>query len=181
MRCFIAVAVPEKLKDKILEIQSKLKQIGANLKLVEKENLHFTIKFLGETEDNQIKEVKEFLDSLDENSFEISIKGLDVFPSEDYIKVVWLGVDKNQDLFLNLIKKINKNLDHIKKEKKELNTHLTIARVRSAKNKNELKAVIQDLKETEIGKMQVNTLKLISSELTPEGPEYTELAEFKLK
>ena len=181
MRCFIAVAVPEELKDKILEVQNKLKQIGANLKLVEKENFHFTIKFLGEIEENQIKEVKEFLASLEEKSFEISIKGLGVFPTEDYIKVVWLGVEKNQDVFLNLIKKINKNLDKIRKEKKELNTHLTIARVRSAKNKNELKAAVQDLKETEIGEMQVNSLKLISSELTPEGPKYTELAEFELK
>lgn len=181
MRCFIAVAVPEELKDKIFEVQSKLKQIGANLKLVEKENLHFTVKFLGEIEEDQIKEVKEFLGSLEEKSFEISIKGLGVFPTEDYIKVVWLGVEKNQDIFLNLIKKINKNLDKIRKEKKELNTHLTIARVRSAKNKNELKTVIQDLKEIKIGKMQVSSLKLISSELTPEGPKYTELAEFELK
>ncbi len=181
MRCFIAVAVPEELKEKILEVQSKLKKIGANLKLVEKENLHFTIKFLGEISEKEIDEVKEFLQTIEDKAFEISIKGLGVFPSEDYIKVVWLGVEENQDIFLNLIKKINKNLDKIRKEKKELNTHLTIARVRSAKNKNELKAVIQDLKETEIGNMQVNTLKLISSELTPEGPEYTELAEFKLK
>jgi len=181
MRCFIAIAVPEELKEKILEVQNKLKQAGANLKLVERENLHFTVKFLGEIEENQIKEVKEFLASLEEKSFEISIKGLGVFPTEDYIKVVWLGVEKNQDVFLNLIKKINKNLDKIRKEKKELNTHLTIARVRSAKNKNELKAAVQDLKETEIGEMQVNSLKLISSELTPEGPKYTELAEFELK
>ena len=125
--------------------------------------------------------LKKFLQTVKEKAFEISIKGLGVFPTEDYIKVIWLGVEKNQNIFLNLIKKINKNLDKIRKEKKELNTHLTIARVRSAKNKNELKAAVQDLKETETGTMQVKSLKFISSELTTEGPKYTELAEFKLK
>ena len=85
MRCFIAVDVPEELKDKIVEIQEKIKQVGANLKLVERENLHFTVKFLGEISDSQIEEVKEFLTKLDEKSFEILIKGLGSFPSLAYV------------------------------------------------------------------------------------------------
>lgn len=181
MRCFIAVAVPEPLKDKILEVQGKIKQSGSDLKLVEKENLHFTIKFLGEITEKEIDDVKEFLSSLKESAFEISIKGLGVFPTKDYIRVIWLGVDKNKEFFLNLIKKINKDLNKIRKDKKETEAHLTIARVKTARNKEKLRALITNLKDTEIGKMKIESLHLMASELTPEGPIYKELAKFKLE
>ena len=74
MRCFIAVAVPEELKDKILEVQNQIKQSEADLKLIKKENLHLTIKFLGEISEEQIEETKQFLASLEDNFFEISMK-----------------------------------------------------------------------------------------------------------
>ena len=181
MRCFIAVDAPDELKERIFKIQTKLKATGADLKLVEKENLHFTVKFLGEITEKEAEVVKEFLNSLEEKSFEISIKGLGVFPTEDYIRVIWLGVEENKDVFLDLIKKINENLNQSRKDKKETTAHLTIARVKTARNKEKLKALIPNLKDTEIGKMKINSLKLMASELTSEGPKYKILAEFKLK
>ena len=72
-------------------------------------------------------------------------------------------------------------MKHIRDDKREPVTHLTIARVGSARNKEKLKTLIQELKEVEIGKIKVKTLKLMASELTPEGPIYQDLAEFKLK
>lgn len=181
MRCFVAVAVPEELKNKMLKIQDKLEQAGADLKLVEKENLHFTVKFLGEISDKEIEEVKTFLSDLEENSFGISIKGAGVFPNEDYIKTIWLGIEENKEKLLRLIEKINQGLDEIREEKRKPEAHLTLARVKSAKNKEKLKMLVKELKDVEIGKMEVGSLKLMASELTPEGPKYRVLAEFKLK
>jgi len=181
MRCFIAVPVPEELKEKVIEVQDKIEQSGADLKLVEKKNLHFTVKFLGEISDKQIEEVKQFLDDLGESSFEISIKGLGVFPSEDYIKTIWLGVEKNREKLLELVGKINQDLDEVRKEKRKPEAHLTLARVKSAKKKEKLKRLIKELKGIEIGQMKVDSLKLMVSELTPEGPKYRVLAKFNLK
>lgn len=179
MRCFIAVKIPEELKEKILEVQKKLERTGADLKLVEKENLHFTIKFLGEISEKQVEEVKTFLTSLKEKAFEISVAGLGVFPNENYMRTIWLGI--KEKLFLELIKKVEDGLSKIRKEQHELNSHLTLARVKTAKNKEKLKTSFTELKNTEIGKMKVKALELMASELTPKGPRYRVLQEFKLK
>ncbi len=97
MRCFVAVDIDENLKDKIINIQKELATLG-NMKLVEKQNLHFTLKFLGEINERTIKEVMNKLESIAKQtqSFTINIQGMGAFPSLDYIRVVWIGADESR-------------------------------------------------------------------------------------
>lgn len=179
MRCFIAVAVPNRIKSKIKEIQEEIKATGANLRLVNFENLHLTIKFLGEIDEHQIEEVKTFLETLDNKPFEVSVKGLGAFPNENYIRVIWLGLDKNEENFLELMQKADNNLKHIRDEKRKPAAHLTLARVTMPNEK--LKSLIKKLKDVEIGRISVKSIKLMRSKLSPKGAEYSILDEFQLK
>jgi len=177
MRCFIAVDIPDQLKQKIIEVQKKLECEG--IKPTEKENLHFTLKFLGEISNEQIEQVKEKLRQIKLKPFRISINEVGVFPNLNYIKIMWLGCDSEE--LIGLAKSVDKKMNEIRFEKNEkYQNHITIARVK-AKPTKELIKKIQELKDTEIGEMLVDSIKLKASKLTPKGPIYTDLEIFKLE
>lgn len=182
MRAFLAVDIDEKLKGKISEVQKHLMEADALVKFVEPENLHFTFKFFGDiTEEkaNEIIAVTE--DKIQKHDpFEISIKGMGVFPNLRYIRVLWLGAE-NADAFSKL--QMNLDEEFVKmgfKKERSYDPHLTIGRVKGAKNKDTLISKIKELEDVEIGKMNVEKLVLKESELKPSGPIYKNLREFDL-
>jgi len=177
MRCFIAVDIPEELKAKIINLQKHLRNL--DVKLVEKENLHFTLKFLGEADENTIAMVKErLLDVAKSTShFTINISGIGVFPNENYIRVVWLGC-KSED-FIKLHQSVDESLVGLFKKERP-SPHLTIARVRSPKNRKEILDFISNNRNINIGSMTINEIKLKKSTLTRNGPIYEAIEVFDL-
>jgi len=152
MRLFVAVDIDENLKPKILKLQEKFRLRG--VKLVEPENLHFTLKFLGEQPEKNIYEIKHILEKISSmQSFEIKIAGVGAFPSEKFIRVLWLGYEPQP--------------------------HLTLARVSS--HSNEIQNMLQSVKDVEIGTMKVNSFSLKSSSLTGKGPVYSDVKRIELK
>jgi 2'-5' RNA ligase len=183
MRAFLAVDLDESLQDKVLEVQDRLNETNAAVKFVEKENLHFTCKFFGEISEvkrDKISEIiKEKITKYD--SFPINIKGLGVFPHLGYIRVVWLGLEDSEN-FSRILMDFDEEFNKLGyKKERSYTPHLTIGRVKGKKNKEALVAKIKELEESEIGSMKVDKLILKKSELTPEGPIYTMVEEFKLK
>jgi len=183
MRAFLAADIDEELKDKIFEVQKQLKEADAPVKFVEPHNLHFTFKFFGEIDEKKIEEIIAAVEKKAQNysPFEISIKGVGVFPNPRYIKVLWLGVED-----LEPFSKLQMDLDEdfmklgFKKERSYV-PHLTMGRVRGAKNKEALVSKIDELKEVEIGKMKIEKLLLKESVLKRDsGPVYTTVKEFEL-
>ena len=175
MRAFIAIEFPEELRDKIINFQKEI----SNLFIANWVNsFHLTFKFLGEIEESQIEEVKTFLATLKEEVFEVSVKGVGVFPGENYMRVIWVGLEKNKEKFLGLMQKADDNLRKIREEKRKPKAHLTIARVAMPNEK--LKALLRKLKDIEVGKITVSSIKLMRSKLSPKGAEYSTIAEFKL-
>lgn len=181
MRLFIAVSVPEELKERIKEVQSKLAGIS-DIRLVEKKNLHFTIKFLGETDmlENIENCMKKALEGL--HQFDIEIAGIDAFPSGNYVRVVWFSVGNGLEEFKRMMKSIDTGLSKIGFEQEEKYVpHLTIARVRSGSSSAELVKLLEVIEKTEIGTMHLKELKLVNSTLTRAGPVYEEVYSVKLK
>ncbi|HOI71191.1 MAG TPA: RNA 2',3'-cyclic phosphodiesterase [Methanobacterium sp.] len=182
MRAFLAVELHESLQDKVLEIQDKLKESKANVKFVEKENLHFTCKFFGEIPQEKKDKITNIIEEKipKYNSFEINIKGLGVFPHMGYIRVIWLGLEE-AGYFSKILKDFDEEFVKLgyKKERSYI-PHLTIGRVKSKKNKEVLTSLIKELEGTMIGTMKVDKIALKKSELTPKGPIYTTVSEFKL-
>ena len=182
MRAFLAADIDEELKEKIADVQKQLKEADAPVKFVEPHNLHFTFKFFGEIDEEKAEQIVRAVETKVQNyaPFEISIKGVGVFPNTRYIRVVWLGVEDSEPF-----SKLQMDMDEdfkkmgFKKERSYV-PHLTMGRVRGAKNKDALLSKIDELKEVEIGKMRIEKLVLKESVLKRDGPVYTTVNEFDL-
>lgn len=185
MRSFIAIDLKEKIREKILEKTKELKNTKADLKFVEKENLHLTLKFLGDIgnkEDKLIrKRLKKVLQKFDR--FKISLEGAGVFPNFDYIKVIWIGVKEGSERVKNLNKRICEALSdiEIKKSRHEYTPHITFARMKSGRGKEKIEGLVKGLKGEEFGKQKVEKIHLKKSELKEGGPVYSDLRVFKLQ
>ncbi|MEM5778012.1 MAG: RNA 2',3'-cyclic phosphodiesterase [Candidatus Aenigmatarchaeota archaeon] len=180
MRAFIGIGISDKLKPKIIEIQNKFSNF--DIKFVEPENLHFNLKFFKDLKDvDQLKNILTDI-SLQLNPFEIKIAGIGAFPSKNYVRVIWLGVKDGYQNLVSLAKIIDTSLERLGvKSEERFVPHLTLGRVRSGKNKNEIKILLKELENIEIGEMKVNEIILFQSNLSPFGPEYKELFKINLK
>lgn len=172
MRCFIAIDIEPQLREKIYEVQQRIQERA--LKLVEKENLHITLKFLGEVNEDKIPSIIERLQKVKEKKFEIELSGLGVFPNFNYLRVVWINVKSNGNLE-NLVKVISSWLTEFPSE---FSPHLTIARVKF--RPETLRENIMANKDVYIGKQTVNNFSLKKSVLTQKGPVYEDISIFEL-
>lgn len=182
VRAFLAVDIDKSLIDRIVEIQEIFKQINAPVKFVEPENLHFTLKFFGDVNEEKIEEINNIIDKQVGNfsPFEILINGIGVFPSLRYIRVLWLGAE-NFDPFSKLQMDMDQEFVKIGFEKeRNYVPHLTIGRLKGSGNKEALVKKIEELEDISVGKTIIDKLILKKSELTPDGPIYTDLKIFNL-
>jgi 2'-5' RNA ligase len=182
MRAFLAVDLDEKLEDEVSQVQKRIMGANAQLKFVEPENLHFTLKFLGEISDSKVEDIKVMIENkiVEYEPFKLSIKKTGFFPHSGYIRVLWLGVE-NTEAYSRMQMDLDEEFLKLgfKKEKSYI-PHLTIARVKGAKNKEALINLIKEMENVYIGDMLVDKLVLKKSELTPVCPIYSNLKEFKL-
>ena len=172
MRTFISINIPEEIRKEIKKIQDSLPEFFG--KKTELENLHLTLKFLGETEEKRIEEIKEKLREIKIEKFKTEIDEIGIF-SPNFIRIVWLHM-KDCD---NLQKQIDDALKNLFKSERRFMSHLTIARIKGLKDK---KGFLQDLKKIKIEKIKfkVDKFYLMKSELTAEGPRYSVLEEYNL-
>lgn len=166
MRSFIAIEVP--FFKGIEELQSS---IEGKFKAVEKENLHLTLKFLGEISERDVEKIKEEVEKCKTQPFRLKFKGVGFFPNENYIKVVWVGVE-NPEKIAEMMRCIDSHLAKFGfKREKSYVPHLTIARV---KGKIKIEN-LEKFRDMEFGEIEVNEIKIKKSTLTPEGPIYEDV------
>lgn len=169
MRLFVAVPLPDELKEMIGRLGREITQDG--IKLVEPDKMHITLKFLGEIPEEKVSGIKENLKSVKFRKFACNAKGTGVFPNEDYIRVVWVGCE-SQGGMEGLAEKVHGAL---KGKKERFSSHITIARV---KRKVDLKEFLAKHREDGFGDFEVSEFLLMKSELKGEGPEYSTIARF---
>jgi 2'-5' RNA ligase len=183
MRTFIAVDLESnEVKKEISNIQQSINKSGADLKLVSPENLHFTLRFLGEITEKEFEMIRERLKQIEFPSFKISYRGLGIFPNERRISVIWIGVDQGREELIKITEAIGDKLLtlNFRPDKKFL-PHLTISRVRSGRNKEELIRSIEPHMQDELGDDIVSSIRIKKSDLTPKGPVYTDMFTLPLK
>ena len=175
MRCFVAVDIDNDLKAKIASMQDKLNFPG--IKLIEPHNLHFTLKFLGEINEDDVGKVKEILGSLRQHeSFDIDLGGIGAFPNADYPRIIWIRADK----LLKLQNQVNELLSPLFTKDRDIKPHLTIARIKLLKDKEKIQEFLTNNTNIEIGSIIVKEVFLKKSVLTPTGPVYENLERFEL-
>lgn len=172
MRVFLGIPVPEELKKKISSVSREIQMKG--VKLVEPENLHWTVRFFGELEESSVSKVKETMDLVEAKKMEIELRGAGAFPSERFIKVVWIGVGEGREEFTNLLKEVNKKFSGMGKDS-EVVPHLTIGRVKAIRDKDRLARSINKIRNVIVGKMFLENMVLYESTLTGSGPVYREI------
>jgi len=187
MRTFIAIELPNEIKDSLSRLQEELKASGADVKWVEPNNIHLTLKFLGEIDDKKIEKITKIIDDTAQgkDKFQINISSLGAFPKIDFPRVIWVGVDTGDKEVNDIAKELEEKIAKIgiPKEDRPFSSHITIGRTKSSLNREKL---VQDLKiKAELGarklEFYVTKIALFKSTLTPKGPIYEALKETNLK
>ena len=173
MRSFVAIEIISKeIIDSIKKIQS---EFNINAKPVEIENIHFTLQFLGEIDENKLNQVKYALERISFESFDVTFTNMGAFPKAKFPKVVWIGVDEDSGKnLIELAKKVESSLSPLGfSSDKPFTPHVTIFRI---KNKpNDITEELKRYKNVRFGIQNVKNFKLKKSELTPSGPIYSDL------
>lgn len=183
IRSFIAIDVNDPdLISKIIRIQEEIISSNAKLKPVETENLHFTLKFLGEVEESRLELVKGVMDDIlrDFQPFKMEIKSLGAFPTVSRPNVIWIGAGEGRELFIRIASELDRALSKLgfSRESRPIEPHLTIARVKGPLGS--LPDVIRKLSHVELGFLHVEEVKLKKSTLTREGPIYSDIYAVRL-
>ena len=166
--------MPECSKAKITSIQNSLRRLSIACKMVERENLHLCLSFLGEVEENEINEICRKLDEISQRykQFDADASEIKFIPNEGYIRVLALGC--SNALLESISKNIKNEIDGDAKP-----PHITLCRVKSIEDKQK---TIEDIKkiDQDAGKFTVSSIQLIKSELGKTGPIYSVIHESKL-
>lgn len=179
LRCFIAVEIPDAMKEAVHEIIAELKKTGADVKWVPAENIHITLKFLGNTEEGLVEAIKEGLSKklTAYHPFYIKISGIGYFPAKRPPRVIWVGIEESGDL-LSLYEAVESEVVRLGfiPEERPFSPHLTIGRVKSARRTPQLLEKIEKIRQLDFGSLEVKEASLMKSELRPKGAEYHCLA-----
>lgn len=183
MRAFIAIEINDAVRENLVKAQDKIERAkAAKIKFVEPENLHLTIKFLGEITEEQAKEIGEILEGIAKKyrKHSVKVKGIGVFPSYNYIRVIWAGLEGDEE-----IKKIAQDVENAMRElgfkkDKEFVSHITIGRVKYVRDKVELMLTLKELANEDFGEFTVKAIELKKSTLTPKGPIYETIKRVEL-
>lgn len=175
MRVFIAIDLPNNIKDKIYQ---EIKNIrGVKGKFVERENLHITLKFLGEIQPNAVEKIKKELENIKFQKFEIEIYGFGEFNN----RVLWFGIKKGFDRIMELKKEIDNSLKKFGfMPDNNFHPHITILRVKEILSKEDYYHTLEKMKNIEIGRFLVEDFSLKQSILRREGPIYIDIKRYPL-
>jgi 2'-5' RNA ligase len=184
IRCFIAISIDDfDVKRSFQRFQRILESTGGDVKSVETENLHMTVKFLGDVAENKLPGVARRIEEISFDPFKIRVIGVGVFPHLGRPRVVWAGVEGEVDSLTRVYEEVEEKLQELgfKPERRGFHPHFTICRVRSGRQKARLIDEIMNYQDTKFGAITVDHISLMKSTLTPKGPLYTEIARSKIK
>ena len=181
IRSFLAFDIEnDDVRKRLSSVQTRLVQTGADVKLVETENIHVTMRFLGNVSIGMIEKIFEDMKKTEFKPFNVQIQGVGVFPSLSYPRVVWAGITEGKDQLRDVFTKIEPRLQVLgfAPDPKGFSPHLTIARVRSGRNKTQLAEFVNKNASHKFGTIKAECLRLKKSALSPKGPIYSTLKEF---
>lgn len=187
LRTFVAVEIDEAIRRRAAEVIGELSGTSAKVKWVEPEQMHFTLKFLGEVDIRDTAAICKAVAKAAERlaPFEIKCQGVGAFPKNDRPRTVWLGVSQGEEEMVTLHDGIDDRLAKLghRQEHRRFRPHLTIGRVRQSTPDQigELAAGLEQFHDFDAGEMLVREVVVFSSTLAPTGPTYTPLGTARLK
>lgn len=184
MRLFVSIDLPDPLADAVAAVQSNVES-AEGLSLTDPHQAHFTLKFLGDVPETELSAVTEMIETAVESTavdpFPLTVAGVGVFPSLDYIRVVWLGASEGTQQATCLHDAVESEAvergfdpaDH------EFTPHVTIGRMNHAGGKEIIQQYVQNA-NPKVGRFEVSEIRLKESILRSDGPEYSTVERFSL-
>ncbi len=183
MRLFLAIEVPSDLRDRLAVVQHELPDDA--WRWVSRENLHLTLKFLGETDPNQVLPLSEAIETITarRRGFELSLSGLDLLPPPEknrLAKVLYAGIDRGREELTTLAAEVEEAASEagFKPDRHRFRGHATLARVRRGKRPQGTALLLDRWTGREFGSWFCNEVVLFESVLGKRGPTYTKMARF---
>lgn len=176
VRAFLAVPLPLPLKDAITRLQEQLRRKIANVRWTDPANLHLTLHFFGDIDQETLEKLKVSVLSVRgcQRPFRADVHGLGAFPSLHRPKVIWLGMDQ-QDRLRQLHQVIQRSLQEIgiTPDTRPYAPHLTLGRARG--RIADLSGLSVTFSDTTLGQLVVDRLILYESRLHPQGAQHIPL------
>jgi 2'-5' RNA ligase len=183
-RLFAAIKiVPDKVFiEQIHEIKRRLQH--EQIKWVEEQNIHITLKFFGETEEARIPEISRVLGGVASvtDVFSFFLTNLGIFGSRYDPRIIWVGIEPYAKL-ISTMTLIRDRLEEIgyDADRQNLVPHLTLARIKALKDKQLFQKIIDEHKQISSQQIEIDRIILYESILKKEGPVYQALQTFQLK
>ena len=180
-RVFIGIPIGHKIKSILPFIKSVFNCNPRLIKWIPSENIHLTLFFLGNVSNKDFPDLIQSVEKKIEcNNFQLTITGTGVFPSSNLPKVLWLGIGKGIDELTSLQSQVEKSIRIFKEnsQKTTFTPHITIARIRRAYTKIDVLPFLNTVYSPI--ELDVNSICLYESKLSPEGAQYTVLNAFPI-
>jgi RNA 2',3'-cyclic 3'-phosphodiesterase len=185
MRCFVAVALPSPVKKLLVQVQEALRRADAHVTWVGEENLHLSLKFLGDLDEDAVDRLKGALsiEALQWPGMALTYQGIGTFPERGQPRVVWAGCAGDLQRLAALAGAVERCAEQVgvPRERHPFAAHLTLGRVKSDRNLKRLMSAIDNQRQVPLGSDQVREFVLYKSTLTDKAPVYEALAAFPLK
>ena len=179
IRSFIAFELPAAVTSLLDNVQQELKALRLTARWVRPQNIHLTLKFLGNINSGDIESIGQAMADAagDCATFTLTVGGIGFFPGIKRPRVIWVGLGGATDALRNFQRNLENRLATIgfPSEKRPFKAHLTLARIRQAVNPNILGQTIQDYSDLGNLKFSVDRIILFQSDLKPSGSVYSQL------
>ena len=183
MRVFIAIPFDLETTAAIDNYLKPLKKRATPIKWVREENIHLTLKFIGDVEQSKLTEIRSVLSKIQHPPFQLKLRGGGSFNTRGILSILWIGVDGDPETALEqLVSQIETELSStgIEKEKRPFKAHVTVGRNKRKFNYKFVEHFIQERNSRLIHELRVKHFCLIKSQLTPSGPIYRIIDEYQL-
>ena len=168
----------------IEEVQGDLRSSHADVRWVNPEKIHLTLKFFGNIDESRVDPIVKSIEGPVQNisPFTLSVRGMGAFPHFKNPRVIWVGLVDGKGVLVSFQKEVEKELGKIgfEPEDRAFHPHLTLGRVKSNRGRDELVGRMEKYREEEFGDFQVERVVLFKSDLRPSGPIHTALREVRL-
>jgi 2'-5' RNA ligase len=180
MRVFIAIELPQEIKDSLSLIERELRPLTHNVKWVSAESIHVTLRFLGEVPEKRLADIDTAFTGLTWKAFTITVQGIGFFPGTRSPRVFWAGMEA--PTMQGLTEEIDTRMERLgfDKEKRKYRPHITLARAKNTRLDSGLVSAAARFDAHQFGSFGVDRVFLFKSTLKPSGAVHEKLREFLL-
>ena len=184
IRTFIALELPPAVISLFQEVQQDLKRLKIRARWVRPENIHLTLKFLGDVNPDDIDKIGTAMAgaAIDCPPVTVSVRGIGVFPGIKRPRVIWVGLGGDTQSLLALQSRLEQNLAGagFPKDKRSFKAHLTLGRIKHTANPAVIRRMLMDYARLSAEEFTFNQVILFKSDLKPSGAVYSKLKQTKL-